>query len=227
MKVDHISHLSHALRTPLTVIKEASLMLQQGVFSGFPEKQEELFKVVKEECDRLISSVNRILDLSRMEAGSMSFSFKRSDIGPIIEKSIMKHSPLIQSKKINILREIPAHIPPLKMDVERIEEVLENLLSNAWKYTTEGGSITVSVVHDEAKNTVDISVADNGMGIPEEGLQRVFEKFKRVDEHRGAIRGTGLGLAIVKHIINMHGGRIWVKSKIGEGSTFTFSLPVS
>jgi two-component system, NtrC family, sensor histidine kinase GlrK len=227
MKIDYISHLSHELRTPLTVIKEASLMLQQGVFSRLPEKQEELFEVVREECDRLISSVNRILDFSRMEAGNMFFSFQRADLSPVIEKSIMKLSPLIQNKKINIIKKISQNIVPLRMDIERIEEVLENLLSNAWKYTPAGGTITVSAVHNGEKGTMEVSITDTGIGIPEDGLQQVFDKFQRVDDRRGAIRGTGLGLAIVRHIINAHGGQIWVESKLGEGSTFTFSLPVS
>jgi len=227
IKVDYISHLSHELRTPLTVIKEASLMLQQGVFAKSPEKQEELFNVVQEECERLISSVNRILDFSRMEAGDMYFSFQQAKIYPVIEKSIAKFSPLIHHKKMNIIRDIPPDIPDLRMDVERIEEVLENLLSNAWKYTPQGGTITLSAVHNREKGELEISVADTGMGIPEDGLRQVFEKFKRVDDRRGSIRGTGLGLAIVRHIINTHGGRIWVVSKLGEGSTFTFSLPLS
>jgi two-component system, NtrC family, sensor histidine kinase GlrK len=227
MKIDYISHLSHELRTPLTVIKEASLMLQQGVFSKLPEKQEELFEVVKAECERLISSVNRILDFSRMEAGDMYFSYQDADIGPVIEKSILKLSPLIGSKKMNIVKILPPQLPLLRIDVERIEEVLENLLSNALNYTQEGGTITVSAVHDNKKDAVEVSITDNGIGIPDDGLQQVFEKFKRVDDRRGAIRGTGLGLAIVRHIINAHGGKIWVRSKLGEGSTFTFSLPVS
>lgn len=227
MKIDYISHLSHELRTPLTVIKEASLMLQEGLFSKFPDKQEELFNVVKEECERLISSVNRILDFSRMEAGNMYFSFQEAYLNQIIEKSILKLSPLMQNKKINIVKEIPQDIPPFNMDRERIEEVLENLLGNAWKYTQAGGAITVSAIYRSDNGTVEISVKDNGIGIPEDGLQQVFDKFKRVDNRRGAIRGTGLGLAIVRHIINKHGGQIWVKSKVGEGSTFTFSLPVS
>lgn len=227
MKIDYINHLSHELRTPLTVIKEASLMLEQGVFSRLPEKQEELFKVINEECERLISSVNRILDFSRMEAGDMYFSFQHADIGAVIEKSIVKLFPLIRNKKMNIIKEISPNIPAVRMDIERIAEVLENLLSNAWKYTQERGTITVSAVHNRAKDAVEISIKDNGMGIPEDGLQQVFDKFKRVDDRRGAIRGTGLGLAIVRHIVNAHGGEIWVKSKIGEGSTFTFSLPVS
>ena len=227
IKVDYISHLSHELRTPLTVIKEASSMLQQGVFSHAPEKQEELFTVIKAECDRLISSVNRILDFSRMEAGKMFFSFQNTSLRPIIEKSFLKLSPLTKNKRMEITLEIPEDIPPLRMDIERIEEVFQNLLGNALKYTPAGGQITVSVRNNRENDTVEVSVSDTGRGIPENGLMEVFDKFKRVDDRRGAVMGTGLGLAIVRHIINAHGGHIWVKSKVGEGSTFTFSLPAS
>ncbi len=227
LKIDYISHLSHELRTPLTVIKEASLMLQQGVLAKAPEKQDELFEIIKMECERLISSVNRILDLSRMEAGDMFFSFQQTDIAAVIGKSILQLMPLMRNKKMDIQLEIPPDIPLRQMDTERIGEVLENLLGNALKYTPAGGKITVSAVNKSCDHSVEISVTDNGMGIPEDGLLQVFDKFKRVDDRRGAVRGTGLGLAIVKYIINAHGGNIWVKSKVGEGSTFTFSLPAS
>jgi two-component system sensor histidine kinase GlrK len=227
LKIDYISHLSHELRTPLTVIKEASTMLQQGVLAKAPEKQDELFEIIKMECERLISSVNRILDLSRMEAGDMFFSFQQTDIAAIIEKSVLQLMPLMRNKKMDVQLEIPTDIPLMHMDGERIEEVLENLLGNALKYTPDGGKITVSVVNKSYDHSVEITVKDNGIGIPEDGLLQVFDKFKRVDDRRGAVRGTGLGLAIVKHIINAHGGNIWVKSKVGEGSTFTFSLPAS
>ena len=227
MKIDYISHLSHELRTPLTVIKEASYMLQEGVFSKVPEKQEELFVLIKSECERLILSVNRILDLSRMEAGKMFFSFQQAELRPIIERNIRKLSPLTRRKNMDVALEIPQGIPLLRVDRERIEEVVENLLSNALKFTPEGGKISISARNNKEKRTVEISVSDNGKGIPEDGLMQVFDKFKRVDDRRGAVRGTGLGLAIARHIINAHGGHIWVRSKVGEGSTFTFSLPVS
>ena len=227
MRIDYISHLSHELRTPLTVIKEASSMLQEGVFSKVPEKQDELFMLIKAECERLISSVNRLLDFSQMEAGKMSFSFQHVALRPIIEENVSKLSPLTRKKKIDIILEIPQDIPSLQMDRERIEQVFENLLSNALKYTQEGGRIIISARNNTEDQTVEISVSDNGRGIPEDGLMQVFDKFKRVDDGRGAVMGTGLGLAIVRHIINAHGGHIWVKSKEGEGSTFTFSLPVS
>jgi len=225
IKIDYIGHLSHELRTPLTVIKEASSMLQEGIFAKAPEKQEELFAVIKAECARLISSVNRILDFSQLEAGKMVFSFQYGDIRHIIEKNVLKLSPLTRKKKMEITLDIPEDIPFLRMDMERLEEVFENLLSNALKYTPEGGIIAVSVRSSMENHTVEISVSDNGRGIPEDGLMQVFDKFKRVDDRRGSVMGTGLGLAIVRHIINAHGGQIWVKSKVGEGSTFTFSLP--
>lgn len=227
IKVDYISHLSHELRTPLTVIKEASSMLQEGIFSKAPEKQEELFTVIKTECEGLISSVNRILDFSRMEAGKMFFSFQTESLRPIIEKTVLKLSPLSKNKRMEITLEVPEDIPPIRMDIERIEEVFQNLLDNALKYTPEGGQITVSVRNNCEDATVEVSVSDTGRGIPKDGLTEVFDKFKRVDDKRGAEMGSGLGLAIVRHIINAHGGHIWVKSKVGEGSTFIFSLPVS
>ncbi len=225
IKVDYINHLSHELRTPLTVIREASSMLQEGIFSAAPEKQEELFTVIKAECEGLISTVNRLLDFSRMEAGKMSFSFQAENLRPIIEKSVLKLSPLTENKKIKISLEFPEDIPLIRIDIERIEEVFQNLLDNAVKYTPEGGQITVSVKNNSENDTIEVAVSDNGRGIPEDGLTQVFDKFKRVDDKRGSEMGSGLGLAIVRHVINAHGGHIWVKSKVGEGSTFIFSLP--
>jgi signal transduction histidine kinase len=162
-----------------------------------------------------------------MEAGKMFFSFQNASLRPIIEKNFLKLSPLTKNKKMDIALEIPEDTPPLRMDIERIEEVFQNLLDNALKYTPEGGQVTVSVSNNRENETVEVSVSDNGRGIPEDGLMEVFDKFRRVDDRRGAVMGTGLGLAIVRHIINAHGGYIWVKSKVGEGSTFTFSLPAS
>jgi signal transduction histidine kinase len=120
---------------------------------------------------------------------------------------------------------MPAELPRIRMDAEKIDVVLENLLSNALKFTPEGGLITVAARPDTAGTGIEVSVSDTGRGIPESGLKDVFEKFRRVDDGKGAVRGTGLGLAIVKHIINAHGGHVWVESEFGRGSTFTFSLP--
>jgi two-component system sensor histidine kinase GlrK len=226
MKIDFISHLSHELRTPLTAIKEASSMLMEGIFSQFPEKQQELFDIVNGECERLIKTVSRTLDLSRMEAGMAQFQFESADLNPIIERIGAKLSPIAQRKMIDLKLNIPEGIPILKIDEEKIGQVIENLLGNALNYTPEGGEIFISLCRNWEKNTVEVSVSDTGCGIPREHLKEIFEKFKRVDDRKGSVRGTGLGLAIAKHIINAHGGSIWAESEAGKGSTFIFSLPL-
>ncbi len=226
MKIDYIGHLSHELRTPLTAIKEASRMLQEGVFVAVPERERELKTLVLDECERLIRSVNRLLDFSMMESGMMPLTLQDAGLLPIVEKNLQRFSPIAQRKKIDLQMQIPQDLPPMRMDVEKIDVVLENLLSNALKFTPEGGGILITAKHRLEAGNIEVAVSDTGRGIPESGLKEVFEKFRRVDDGKGAVRGTGLGLAIVKHIINAHGGRVWAESKIGKGSTFTFSLPV-
>jgi len=225
MKIDYIGHLSHELRTPLTAIKEASSMLQEGLFATAPERERELQGLIRQECERLIRSVNRLLDFSMMESGMMPLSVQEAGLLPIVEKNLQRFSPLAQRKNIALQHEIPPELPRLRMDTEKIEMVLENLLSNALKFTPDGGRITITARHRADANCVEVAVSDTGRGIPASGLQEVFEKFRRVDDGKGAVRGTGLGLAIVKHIINAHGGHVWAESEFGKGSTFTFSLP--
>jgi two-component system sensor histidine kinase GlrK len=225
MKIDYISHLSHELRTPLTAIREASCMLEEGLFAEMPEKQQELQTLIRQECERLIRSVNRLLDFSMMESGMMPLTLQDARLLPIVEKNLQRFSPLAQRKNIALQAEIPPELPRLRMDTEKIDVVLENLLSNALKFTPDGGHVTIAARHRRDSNSIEVAVSDTGRGIPESGLKEVFEKFKRVDDGKGAVRGTGLGLAIVKHIINAHGGRVWAESVVGKGSTFTFSLP--
>ncbi len=225
MKIDYIGHLSHELRTPLTAIKEASSMLQEGLFAALPERERELQGLIRQECERLIRSVNRLLDFSMMESGMMPLTLQEAGLQPIVEKNLQRFSPLAQRKNIALQVRIPPELPRLRMDTEKIEVVLENLLSNALKFTPDGGRITITARHLADADRVEVAVSDTGRGIPESGLKEVFEKFRRVDDGRGAVRGTGLGLAIVKHIINAHGGHVWAESEFGKGSTFTFSLP--
>ena len=226
MKIDYIGYLSHELRTPLTAIKEASSMLHEGVFTAIPEKQHELHSLILEECERLIRSVNRLLDFSVMESGMMTLSLQEASLQPIIEKNLLRFLPVLERKNITVQAQVPPDLPALRMDTERIDVVLENLLSNAMKYTAEGGRITVVAGYGPDEKSVEVAVSDTGLGIPTSKLKEVFERFKRIDDSKGAIRGTGLGLAIVKHIVNAHGGHVWVESEVGKGSTFTFSLPV-
>lgn len=227
MKIDYISYLSHELRTPLTALKEASSMLQEGVFAGMSEKQDELYNLLQEECGRLIRSVNRLLDFSKMETGMMTLSLQNAPLEPIVEKNLLRFSPVSERKNISLQAQIQPGLPKLRMDTERIDVALENLLSNALKFTAEGGRVRVAVRYRAEVKGVEVAVSDTGRGIPASGLKEVFEKFRRVDDGKGAVRGTGLGLAIVRHIINAHGGRVWAESEVGQGSTFTFLLPAS
>jgi signal transduction histidine kinase len=160
-----------------------------------------------------------------MESGMMPLTLQDAGLMPIVEKNLQRFSPIAQRKQIELHVEIPPDLPSLRMDTEKIEVVVENLLSNALKFTPDGGRITIAARHRRDADRIEVAVSDTGRGIPESGLKEVFEKFKRVDDGKGAVRGTGLGLAIVKHIINAHGGRVWAESEVGKGSTFTFSLP--
>jgi two-component system sensor histidine kinase GlrK len=226
LKLDFISHISHELRTPLTSIKAASSILLDSPLGDVPEKRNELLKIIEGECDRLIRSVNRILDLSRMEAKMMDYHFEEASLGTVIEKVVRKLLPLAIQKKIRLgIKPVAGLV--IRVDQERIGQVLENLLGNALKFTPERGEIVVSAgVKEEDGKSVEISVSDTGCGIPEENLGQIFERFKRIDMGRSTIRGTGLGLSIAKHIVADHGGRIWATSVPGKGSTFTFTLPV-
>jgi len=227
LKIDFISHVSHNLRTPLTAIKEATGMLIEGTYADAPTKQQELLEITEEECQRLIDSVNRILDLSRMEAKMMDYQLKESDLLPVVQKSLLKLAPIAQRKQIDLELKPPPDLPSPKIDVERISQLMENLIGNALKFSSEGGKVVLSVyVRNYGRQFIEVAVADTGCGIPKENLERIFDKFKRIDRGRDTARGTGLGLSIAKHIIADHGGKIWAQSKLGKGSTFFFTLPV-
>ena len=227
LKLDFISHISHELRTPLTAIKEASSMLLEGVFVARQEKQHELMAIVKEECERLINSVNRILDISCMEAKMMEYHFREWSLIPIVQKSILKLAPIALRKQINLELKPTNGLPLVKIDGERISQVLENLLGNALKFTPNRGAVMVCVSRKNGKKDfVEIAVSDTGNGILKENLENIFDKFKRIDNGKETAIGTGLGLAIAKYIIDAHGGKIWAQSELGKGSTFFFTLPV-
>ncbi|KHE92211.1 MAG: two-component sensor kinase [Candidatus Scalindua brodae] len=227
LKLDVISHISHELRTPLTAIKEASSMFLEGIFVAKQEKQHELMTIVKEECERLINSVNKILDISCMEAKMMEYHFSESSLLSVVQKSVLKLAPIALSKGVNLELKPTDDLFLVKMDGERISQVLENLLGNALKFTPNGGAVTVCVSsRNGKKNSVEIAVSDSGNGILKENLENIFDKFKRIDSGKETVRGTGLGLSIAKYIIDAHGGNIWAQSEPGKGSTFFFTLPV-
>ncbi len=219
MKSEFFSTMSHELRTPLTAIKEGTNLMLDGVGGAITEKQKKLLDIILAESNRLIGLVNSCLDLSKMEAGKMAFSFAPADLMPLIRKAVAEIEPLAMAKKIRIQVEKPEPLPAVKMDRERILQALRNYLGNAVKFTLEGGEISVCARWEEGK--VKVGVKDTGPGIPRESLGKIFEKFQQ-----GPLKkGTGLGLALVKHIITAHGGKVWAESEPGQGSSFYFVLP--
>ncbi|MCP4022615.1 MAG: HAMP domain-containing histidine kinase, partial [Desulfobacteraceae bacterium] len=227
MKTDFISHFSHELRTPVTSIKEAGSMLNMKLFSSDPQKEKELSVLILTECDRLIKSIERILDLSKMEVFKMEWEFSKSEIIKVIQNALNKFIPAAQNKKIQMTLIPPQKgVPKIKLDEKRIEEVINNLISNALKYTPEKGIITIKTEPDKNKKKIKVSVSDNGCGIDKQNLDRIFEKFKRIDNGNDTLRGTGLGLAISKHIIKAHKGEIWAESELSKGTKISFILPV-
>jgi two-component system sensor histidine kinase GlrK len=224
MKSDFFSSMSHELRTPLTSIKEGVSLLRDGVGGELMEKQKRLLAILAMETDRLIALVNSLLDLSKMEAGMMTYSFEQGDLVSLIDRAIMEIGPIVESKKMSIEARSSKSLPRIKMDRERILQALRNLIGNAVKFTPEGGRVKVSA--QLVNRSVEVSIEDTGPGIPAENLSTIFDKFRQATATGSyLIRGTGLGLAIVKHIISSHGGKIWVESKLGHGSTFIFVLP--
>ena len=224
MKADFFSSMSHELRTPLTSIKEGTGLLLDGVGGATTEKQHKLLTIVAEESQRLINLVNSLLDLSKMEAGMMTYNFESSNMAPLITKAVVEITPLIEAKEIHLETEINDDLPAVKLDRERILQALRNLIGNAVKFTPKAGRVRVAARPLEGK--LEVSVRDTGPGIAADNLKTIFDKF-----HQGTLNGTfsangtGLGLAIAKHIINSHGGQIWAENDPVQGSTFVFVLP--
>lgn len=223
VKSDFYSLMSHELRTPLTSIREGTNMFLEGLCGEVTEKQQELLIIIAEESSRLIDLVSRLLDLSKLEAGVLTLNFSMTDLSSLVARSIREVVPLAEAKSIRIESDIQV-IPAVSVESERILQVLRNLIGNALKFTPPGGVVRVAV--HLAEGEVNVSVTDTGHGIPREEISVVFEKFRQASPASSpGFPGTGLGLAIVRHIIQAHGGRVWVESELGQGSTFTFVLP--
>lgn len=219
LKSDFVSNVSHELRTPLTAIRGAVdylLRKKNGDVGTFLE-------IIKKNAERLIRMVTDLLDFSRIEAGKMEVQFSLTNLSFLAEEVVAFVGNMAEGKKVEIERQIPDPLW-ITADEDRIKQVLINLLSNAIKFSSPGGRVKLYSEEDEKE--VRICVQDQGIGIPPEAQEKIFAKFQRIGKlRRDGHSGVGLGLAISKGIIEAHGGRIWVASRVGEGSTFTFSIP--
>jgi signal transduction histidine kinase len=224
LKADFFASMSHELRTPLTSIKEGTGLLLDGVGGEITDKQRKLLGILAEESNRLINLVNSLLDLSKMEAGMMAYDFEMTHVDALIKRALSEITPLVEAKEIALENDVDTAVPLVKVDPERILQVMRNLLGNAVKFTPKGGLVRIAA--QPVNGNVEISVRDSGPGIPPESLTSIFEKFNQGSRQPPyVLQGTGLGLAIAKSIITAHGGKIWAESKPGKGSTFIFVLP--
>jgi two-component system, NtrC family, sensor histidine kinase GlrK len=232
MKEDFMANISHELRTPLTAIREGTTLLWEGIPDPLTASQREIVHVVRSHGERLNQFLSSVLDLSKMEAGMMEYVKMPRDLLPLLESTVQTVHLTAQRKGIHLESVYPDPLPTLGLDEERMQQALDNLLSNAMKFTPEGGTVRVTAALRRkigevgGDQWVEVRISDTGVGIPPEETERIFQKFYQSPHHQNRReRGTGLGLAIARHIVEAHGGMIWVESQLGKGSTFILLLP--
>ncbi len=225
IRQDFVANVSHELKTPIASIQGYSETLLSGALDD-PAHAKDFIKIIHNESGRLAQLVDDLLNLAKIESGKLNMNLKPVRLLPIIDKVIASMALQAEKKALTLTKTIPEQCPEILADTTRITQVLFNLIDNAIKYTPENGNIQILI--KEQTQTLEIEIADNGIGIPEKDIPRLFERFYRVDKGRSReLGGTGLGLSIVKHIVKAHNGTITINSTLGQGSTFTITLPKS
>jgi two-component system, OmpR family, phosphate regulon sensor histidine kinase PhoR len=221
---DFVANVSHEFRTPLTAIQGFAETLLAGAMED-PQNRGRFLGIILEHSRRLARLTEDLLMLSKMDADRLELETRRIPVGPFVESCIETSTPRAKEKDLQLSVNLADRIPDIAGDRRRLTEVLQNLLDNAIQYTPAGGQIMVSA--GPRNGEVIFTVSDTGIGIPQADQPRIFERFYRVDVARSReVGGTGLGLSIAKHLVEGHGGRIWVESEVGQGSQFHFSVPV-
>ena len=223
-KSEFLANMSHELRTPLNAIIGFSEVLADRMFGELNEKQEEYLKDIYASGTHLLSLINDILDLSKIEAGRMELELTDFDLPTAIENALMLIRERAGRRSIALHTNIDNRLGQIQADERKVRQVVLNLLSNAIKFTPEGGRIQVGAVPKDG--LIEVWVSDSGVGIAPEDQEAVFEEFRQVGTAEKKVEGTGLGLTLCRKFVELHGGRIWVKSVLGVGSTFTFTIPV-
>lgn len=226
LKDDLVATVAHEFRTPLTSLRMAIHLCLEGVVGSINDKQAELLHAAREDCERLQSFIDDLLDLARLQAGKIEMRKVSLPLADLVEGAVADQHMLAQQHKVTLRTEVSPHVPDeISVDPERLGLVFANLIGNAIRYTPFGGTVTVRVRETLARTTVRFEVQDTGPGIPLEYQHQIFQKFFRIP---GSSAGAaGLGLSIAKEIVEAHGGEIGVDSSEGLGSTFFFTLPVS
>lgn len=222
-KSEFLARMSHDLRQPLNAIVGFTDLLLMTEGEPLSQKQRRHLGHVAAASRQLLGLVNDLLDLSRVEAGRMEIHPEPCDVAALLEETLALFRTQTQNGRVSLVLEIASPLSHLLADRVRVQQVLHNLLSNAFKFTPEGGLIAVTA--KQVGLQLEVAVRDTGVGIPPEDQQRIFEAYEQAGSKEGQQKGVGLGLAIAKRLVELHGGRIWVESAPGQGSTFTFRLP--
>ncbi len=225
VRQDFVANVSHEFRTPLTAIQGFAETLLGGALED-PINRRRFVEIIREHAMRLARLTEDLLKLSRIEAGQLKLEFRPVSVAQLIDSCMETAQLKAVPKQLSLAVQLPAELPPVRGDANSLQEVLQNLLDNALQYTPAGGKIEVSALSTDSR--VVVTVADTGIGIPQVEQERIFERFYRVDAARSReAGGTGLGLSIARHIMEAHGGHLWVESAVGEGSRFHFSIPIA
>lgn len=227
MRSDFISMLSHEIRTPLTSIRESVNLIGEELMGPINERQRRFLEIASGEIERISELLNHLLQISRLEAGAVTINLRPIEPAAFVENCILRITPAAEAKGIKIKSCIEGELPYVMADFDNLQQVLLNLLGNAIKFSPPESEVSVAVSTESGNDGIKVSfsVTDSGPGVPEEELSMVFHKYYRAAVTRDQADGVGLGLSISKHIVEAHGGRAWVRSRVGEGSTFGFTLP--
>lgn len=224
IKSDFVSMVSHELRTPLTSIKGYVSLVLDGDVGPINEQQKEFLSIVNKENQRLTTLISDLLDIQKIESGKMPFNFKEFSVNNFFKSYMKELGNLKANNNASITFSCPENLPVIKVDEDKIKQVLTNLISNAIKFSQPKPKIKIEVRNE--RDYLQVNVTDNGIGIDKKDIPNLFQKFYQIDSHSNRkAGGTGLGLSICKYIIKRHGGEIGVSSKPGRGSTFCFTLP--
>lgn len=224
---DFVSNVSHELRTPLASLRVIIETLQDSAADD-PETAVRFLDRAATEVDVLTQMVEELLELSRIESGQVPLRLQNTAVADLLLQPLDRLKPQAERASIELILDLPAALPKVLADPDRVHQIVTNLLHNAIKFTPEGGKITLQAYKDGADDAVVIAVHDTGVGIPKEDVGRIFERFYKSDRARTrGLGGTGLGLAISRHMVQLHNGRIWVTSRENKGSSFFFTLPTT
>jgi signal transduction histidine kinase len=224
-KSEFLANMSHELRTPLNAILGFSEVLAERMFGEVNEKQAEYLQDILSSGRHLLSLINDILDLSKVEAGRLELELGRFHLPTTLDNTLTLVRERATRHGITLTQTVVEGVGHIVADERKVKQVLLNLLSNAVKFTPDGGGVDLTAT--AAKDVITIAVSDTGIGIAPEDQAAIFEEFRQVGrEDARTQEGTGLGLTLAKKFVELHGGRIWVQSQVGQGSTFTFTLPV-